>query len=72
MQRLGIQLSIDDFGTGYSSLAALKTFPVVRLKVDKSFIDVIPNNENDKAATDTITGVYQAGLSTLKKNLEGQ
>jgi mxaD protein len=30
------------------------------------------DNENDKAATDTITGVYQAGLSTLKKNLEGK
>jgi mxaD protein len=30
------------------------------------------DNENDKAATDTITGVYQAGLSTLKKMLEGQ
>lgn len=30
------------------------------------------DNENDKAATDTITGVYQAGLSTLKKTLEGQ
>jgi mxaD protein len=29
------------------------------------------DNENDKTATDTITGVYQAGLSTLKKNLEG-
>jgi mxaD protein len=30
------------------------------------------DTENDKAATDTITGVYQAGLSTLKKNVEGQ
>jgi mxaD protein len=30
------------------------------------------DNENDKAATDTITQVYQAGLSTLKKSLEGQ
>ena len=30
------------------------------------------DSENDKAATDTITGVYQAGLSTLKKNVEGQ
>ena len=30
------------------------------------------DNENDKAATDAITGVYQAGLSTLKKNVEGQ
>jgi EAL domain-containing protein (putative c-di-GMP-specific phosphodiesterase class I) len=42
MQGLGVKLSIDDFGTGYSGLSALKTFPVTRLKIDKSFIYGLP------------------------------
>ena len=54
LQGLGVQLSIDDFGTGYSSLSALKTFPVARLKIDKSFIDGLPVDENDKAVASAV------------------
>jgi diguanylate cyclase (GGDEF)-like protein len=59
LQSLGLQLSIDDFGTGYSSLSALKTFPVARLKIDKSFIDGLPSDENDKAVASAVISLGQ-------------
>jgi diguanylate cyclase (GGDEF)-like protein len=59
LQILGVQLSVDDFGTGYSSLAALKNFPVARLKIDKSFISDILNNENDRAVASAVISLGQ-------------
>ncbi len=59
LQSLGIQLSIDDFGTGYSSLSALKTFPVARLKIDKSFISSLPVHDHDKAVASAMISLGQ-------------
>ena len=59
LRGLGVQLSIDDFGTGYSSLSALKSFPVSRLKIDKSFIDGLLADENDRAVASAIISLGQ-------------
>jgi diguanylate cyclase (GGDEF)-like protein/PAS domain S-box-containing protein len=59
LQGLGVQLSIDDFGTGYSSLSALKTFPVARLKIDRSFISDLASNESDRAVAGAVISLGQ-------------
>jgi diguanylate cyclase (GGDEF)-like protein/PAS domain S-box-containing protein len=57
---MGIHLAIDDFGTGYSSLAYIKQFPIDSLKVDQSFIEDIPGDENDVAITKAIIALAQS------------
>lgn len=51
--------SIDDFGTGYSSLARLKQMPIAELKIDRSFIQGIPRDQNDAVITKAILGMAQ-------------
>lgn len=69
LHAMGIHLAIDDFGTGYSSLAYLKLFPLDTLKIDKSFIDDIPNHRDDMEITATI--IAMAKILRMKVLAEG-
>jgi diguanylate cyclase (GGDEF)-like protein/PAS domain S-box-containing protein len=54
IKELGIESAMDDFGTGYSSLAYIKRFPLNHLKIDRSFINGLPTDIDNRILTETI------------------
>ncbi|MBO1923469.1 bifunctional diguanylate cyclase/phosphodiesterase [Thiomicrorhabdus sp. 6S3-12] len=73
LNKLGINISIDDFGTGFSSLAYLKRLPVNELKIDKSFIMEIDEDENDQQiVSSTINLGHSLGLKVVAEGVETQ
>ncbi|MEJ2554217.1 MAG: EAL domain-containing protein, partial [Gammaproteobacteria bacterium] len=73
LSRMGIGLSIDDFGTGYSSLVYLKQLPVNEIKIDKSFvIDMLENNEDMVIVRSTIDLAHNMGRQVVAEGVESE
>ncbi len=71
IKNMGIGIAIDDFGTGHSSLSYLNKLPVHKLKIDKSFIDDVPGNEEDMAIIKAIIALANnLNLTILAEGVE--
>lgn len=73
LKNLGIKLALDDFGTGYSSLSHLSQLPVDMLKIDRSFVFNIINNESSLEIVSAVIGLSQGmKIKTLAEGIEGK
>ncbi len=71
LKELGLRIAIDDFGTGYSSLEYLRRLPVDCVKVDRSFVRGLPDNEEDVAIVNAVIELGHAlKLSVTAEGVE--
>lgn len=71
LRSLGFRMSIDDFGTGYSSMSYLNKLPIDVIKVDKSFVDDIPEDNNNLQIAKAIIALAKSlGYKTIAEGIE--
>jgi EAL domain-containing protein (putative c-di-GMP-specific phosphodiesterase class I) len=70
LRALGVKISMDDFGTGYSSLSYLRSFPFDKIKIDRSFVHDL-QNQDSKAIIRAVTGLGASlGMATTGEGVE--
>ncbi|GGB54782.1 bifunctional diguanylate cyclase/phosphodiesterase [Roseibium aquae] len=71
LRSLGVKLAIDDFGTGYSSLSALGSFPLTKLKIDRTFISMMDTQTQQRFIARAIVSLgHDMGLSVIAEGVE--
>ncbi|WP_371324099.1 GGDEF domain-containing protein [Dechloromonas sp. ZY10] len=71
LKAMGIRLMLDDFGTGYSSLSYLHRLPIDTLKIDRSFVRNVHQNDNDRHFIETIIGLaHKLGHDLVCEGIE--
>ena len=71
LEAMGVELAIDDFGTGFSSLSTIHTYPIHKLKIDRSFVTGVDVNPTSQAIVRaTLAMAMGLGVSTLAEGVE--
>jgi predicted signal transduction protein with EAL and GGDEF domain len=73
LRNLGVRVAMDDFGTGYSSLSYLRSFPFDKIKIDRSFISDIAENDDSGAIVQAVTNLAsRLKMATTAEGVETQ
>lgn len=71
LRSAGVEIALDDFGTGYSSLAYIRRFPLDKIKIDRSFVSGLPEDQESSAIIAAVVGMAQKlGYTVLAEGIE--